>query len=194
MGINLTFDKLQTPSGYAPTANRDVADKQYVDSVSGAAPLGTIVATARSTAPSGWLLCDGSAVSRATYADLFTAIGTTFGEGDGTTTFNLPDLRGRFLRGVDLGAGRDPDVSTRSAMGSGGNAGDAIGSIQDDAFATHTHGLPTHGGAGAMPGSTPLAWDPGSGSGEGTYGGMHASGSSLETRPTNAYVNFIIKF
>lgn len=55
---------------------------------------GLIVAFAGSTAPAGWLICDGSAVSRTTYADLFAAIGTTYGAGDGSTTFNLPDFSG----------------------------------------------------------------------------------------------------
>jgi len=55
-------------------------------------PTGTILFYGASSAPSGWLVCDGSAVSRTTYTDLFSVIGTTFGEGDGLTTFNLPDL------------------------------------------------------------------------------------------------------
>lgn len=58
-------------------------------------PVGTCLPFAASVAPSGWLLCDGSAVSRSTYADLFSAIGTTWGAGDGTSTFNIPDLRGK---------------------------------------------------------------------------------------------------
>lgn len=69
---------------------------------------GDLKISAVNTAPSGWLICDGSAVSRSTYADLFLAIGTAYGSGDGTTTFNIPDYRGRFMRGFDAGAGRDP--------------------------------------------------------------------------------------
>ena len=64
---------------------------------------GVIQMYAGSTAPSGWLICDGSAVSRTTYATLFAVIGTTYGTGDGSTTFNLPDLRGRFPLGVGNG-------------------------------------------------------------------------------------------
>jgi microcystin-dependent protein len=56
------------------------------------APVGIIMYWTNSTAPSGWLVCDGSAVSRTTYADLFAVVGTTFGEGDGSTTYNLPAL------------------------------------------------------------------------------------------------------
>ena len=58
-------------------------------------PIGTITAYGGSTAPSGWLLCDGSEVSRAEYGLLFEAIGTAYGEGDGSTTFNLPDMSGK---------------------------------------------------------------------------------------------------
>jgi microcystin-dependent protein len=67
---------------------------------------GDIKASGRSAAPSGWLLCEGQAVSRATFAALFSALGTAYGAGDGSTTFNVPDLRGRFPAGVDGAAGR----------------------------------------------------------------------------------------
>lgn len=76
---------------------------QTTDSV----PVGIVATFAMTTPPTGWLECDGSAVSRTTYATLFTAIGTTFGSGDGSTTFNLPDLRGYFARGWDHGRGID---------------------------------------------------------------------------------------
>lgn len=61
---------------------------------------GTVKMYGVATAPANWLLCDGTAVSRTTYADLFAAIGTTFGVGDGSTTFNVPDFRGIFPRGI----------------------------------------------------------------------------------------------
>lgn len=61
-------------------------------------PIGTIILHAAATAPAGTLVCDGSAISRTTYADLFAAIGTTYGAGDGSTTFNLPDVRDEFPR------------------------------------------------------------------------------------------------
>ena len=67
----------------------------------GGVPTGVVQPFAGSTSPTGWLLCYGQAVSRSTYADLFGAIGTTYGAGDGTTTFNLPDLRGRVVAGED---------------------------------------------------------------------------------------------
>ena len=82
----------------APTTTLQAATKGYVDQV---LPPGSLMAYAASSAPTGWLLCDGSAVSRTTYATLYSVIGTTWGAGDTTTTFNVPDLRGQFVRGYD---------------------------------------------------------------------------------------------
>ncbi len=69
--------------------------------------IGTVSAFAMPTPPEGWLVCDGSAVSRAEYADLFATVGTVWGAGDEVSTFNLPDLRGEFVRGFDDGRGVD---------------------------------------------------------------------------------------
>jgi len=80
--------------------------------------------------PAGFLPCDGSEVDRTTYAKLYSAIGDSWGSGNGTTTFNTPDLRGVFLRGVNDGAGKDPDAEKRLAIKPGGATGDAVGSIQ----------------------------------------------------------------
>lgn len=102
-------------------------------------PPGVVLPFAGATVPSGFLSCDGSAVSRATYAALFAVLGTSHGQGDGATTFHLPDYRGRFLRGVDGSAGRDPDKASRTAMNSGGNSGNAVGSVQGSDFGSHTH-------------------------------------------------------
>ena len=88
-------------------------------------PAGTIIHTVLSTAPTGYLKANGAAVSRTTYATLFAAIGTTFGSGDGSTTFNLPDLRGEFLRAWDDGRGVD--------------SGRSINTAQSAAFASHNH-------------------------------------------------------
>jgi microcystin-dependent protein len=90
--------------------------------------------TAAAAAPTGWLICNGAAVSRTTYAALFAEIGTTHGAGNGTTTFNLPDLRGEFIRGLDLSRGVD--------------AARSLGSAQSDAVEMHSHYLPTETAAG----------------------------------------------
>ncbi len=86
---------------------------------------GAVMAFARSTAPNGWLKANGAAVSRTAYAGLFAAIGTTFGVGDGSTTFNLPDMRGEFLRGWDDARGVD--------------SGRGFGTWQDSDNKSHTH-------------------------------------------------------
>lgn len=86
---------------------------------------GAVTFFAMSTTPSGWLKANGAAISRTTYADLFTAISTTYGVGDGTTTFNVPDMRGYFPRGwVDNGSI---------------DSGRAFGSTQTDALQGHNH-------------------------------------------------------
>lgn len=77
-------------------------------------PVGSIQMYAGSTAPSGWLICDGSAISRTDYADLFSVIGTTYGTGDGSTTFNLPNLKGKVPVGIDSS---DTDFDTLGETG-----------------------------------------------------------------------------
>jgi len=76
--------------------------------------VGQVCFFAMASAPTGFLVCDGSAVSRVTYAAAFAAMGTLYGVGDGSTTFNLPDLRGEFIRGADLGRGADSGRSIGS--------------------------------------------------------------------------------
>lgn len=91
-------------------------------------PTGTLIMHAANTAPTGYLKCNGAAVSRTTYAALFSAIGTTYGVGNGTTTFNLPDMRGEFPRGWDDGRGVD--------------SGRAFGSAQAALVGEHDHATP----------------------------------------------------
>lgn len=97
---------------------------------------GVLVPYAGTSAPSGWLLCYGQAVSRTTYADLFSAISTTYGSGDGSTTFNLPDLRGRVIAGQDDMGGTSANRLTDQ---SGGLNGDTLG----DTGGSETHTLTT---------------------------------------------------
>lgn len=73
-------------------------------------PIGTLIIVPTETVPTGYLECNGATISRTTYSELFTVIGTLFGVGDGSTTFEIPDLRGKFLRSWDHGAGNDPGV------------------------------------------------------------------------------------
>lgn len=99
----------------------------------GLAPAGVVLPFAGSTAPTGWLLCFGQAVSRTTYAALFTALGTSYGAGDGSTTFALPDLRGRIPGGKDNMGGSAASRLTTAGSGVDGATLGAAGGAQ-----THT--------------------------------------------------------
>lgn len=151
-------------------------------------PTSTILAYGGNSAPSGYLLCDGLPYSRTTYATLFAVVGVQYGSGDGTSTFNVPDLRGRFLRGVDGSALRDPDSATRTAMNTGGAVGNNNGSVQADQFQNHIHNLGSgSGGTLAIP--TSATGSSAFGDTTSPVSGNHGT----ETRPINAYVQYIIK-
>ena len=96
-------------------------------------PVGVITAYAGDTAPDGWLLCDGSAVSRTTYANLFSVLGTKCGVGDGSTTFNLPNIKGRSLVGVD------PDDTDFNVVGKTG--GEKEHRLTINEMPSHNHGM-----------------------------------------------------
>lgn len=100
-------------------------------------PIGSIQAFAGTTAPTGWFLAFGQAISRATFADLFAVIGTTYGVGDGSTTFNLPDLRGRTIAGVDNMGG---SAASRLTTGTSGITGTSLGATGgDERVHQHSH-------------------------------------------------------
>ncbi len=113
--------------------------KPLIDGASsGFAPIGTVASFSTTTCPTGWIAADGQAISRTTYAELFAEINTMYGVGDGSTTFDIPDYRGEFLRGWDNGKGSDPDAALRIDRGDGAT-GDVVGSRQIDEFKSHTH-------------------------------------------------------
>lgn len=155
----------------------------------------------------GWLYCDGSALYCAEYPLLYGVIGKAFGYSENSQDpkgpkFNLPDLRGRFVRGVDGGVGLDPSIDLRVEQNPGGNSGNQVGTIQPDAYQRHEH---QYSAAESM---TPIT--------EGTEGVVSVYGSSLstqntigqepdqsadgtprfgkETRPVNIYMNYIIRY
>ena len=97
-------------------------------------PVGSLVAYAGPTAPEGWLLCDGSAVSRTSYANLWALVSTTYGSGNGTTTFNLPDMRSR----MPIGAGAGTGLTSRALAANGGAESVVIGSAN---LPTHVHSI-----------------------------------------------------
>lgn len=110
-------------------------------------PAGTVVpyagtAVNAATLAPGWLICYGQAVSRATYVDLFAALGTTHGSGDGSTTFNLPDLRGRVIVGNDNMGGSSANVITDTNADSvGGEYGEETHALTEAELAAHNHAL-----------------------------------------------------
>ena len=158
----------------------------------GLLPSGTIIHVCMNTPPTGFLKANGDAVSRTTYANLFAAIGTTFGAGDGTTTFTLPDLRGQFVRGwADNG-----NVDT----------GRTFGSAQTDTFQAHCHNFSGSTGPGSKPYGTVAGqpsmgqWNPpdnstthvltGPAQNDGVNGNPR---TSTETRPKNIALLACIK-
>lgn len=160
-------------------------------------PAGVVSMYISGTPPSGWLICDGSAISRSTYAVLFAIIGTTYGTGDGSTTFNLPDIRGR----VPVGLGTHADVSTLN-----NNDGQAVANRRPKHRTTitdpgHTHdvyGYSTLGAAGIAqatwqtPGGNPATTDNGTPKVTGITIGSGNANDALDS-PSFVVVSFIIK-
>lgn len=138
-------------------------------------PPGSIAQFAGSVAPVGWLVCDGSLLSRSTYADLFAALGTTYGAGDGVSTFAIPDTRGRAL----YGQGSHADVGAL-----GNNEGAALGSrrpkhkhVVNDPGHTHTSQL------GTIQSSGPYGTGPGDSTPGGTRPDITASTTGITIGP-----------
>jgi len=162
-------------------------------------PAGTIIMFGSTTAPTGWMIADGSAVSRSTYSALFAVIGTTYGAGDESSTFNLPDFRGVFPKGAgttDRAAGVDA---------SGNHYSGALGDYSQDKMQGHWHKQMDNNGAG---GSTLWGYQIWSGNrspnlndeGFNAIGGPKSDGTNgiprtgHTTEPQSLGVNFIIKY
>ena len=179
-------------------------------------PVGTIMAWAgeKGSVPADWMICDGKALKTAQYKELFAAVGWSWGKPT-AKKFNLPDLRGRFMRGVDDGTGLDPDADDREAAAKGGNA-KGVGSVQDDSMQEHAHSQSAHNHTYIYPPYykyLPISLFTSSGravlqstqvskltmsaspaiSGAINYKNHAAVKLSDETRPKNANVYFIIK-
>ena len=178
-----------------PTTALQAATKSYVDQVT---PPGMIATYAGTSAPTGWLACQGQAISRTTYADLYTAISTTWGSGDGSTTFNVPDLRGMFVRGT----------GTNATGSSSGAVGPSVGAYAADTYLNHSHTATDSGHAhtysysAVVPGGSAIAG--GSPYQNGSTGGTTGTGTAnitvaasttggTETKPKNYGVLYIIK-
>jgi microcystin-dependent protein len=139
-------------------------------------PAGVIVPYGGTTEPTGWLFCYGQAISRTTYATLFAAISTTYGTGDGSTTFNLPDLRGRVVAGQDDMGGSSANRLTNTSGGLNGDTLGATGGAETHTLTTaelavhshanslndpgHAHVIsPVYAGVTAGAGSARNNWD-----------------------------------
>lgn len=179
-----------------PVANLHAATKQYVDAVAGDLPIGTVMYFAASSAPTGWFECDGRILNTASFPDLFAAIRYTYG-GAGVS-FNLPDLRGEFVRGWDRS-------STQGARGV--DSGRVFGSLQTDAMRPLTGEAPMYAINGFGTGTGVFSQPPQNANGNGTAPGTFAnyglrfnsqaalpSNTANEIRPRNVALLPCIKY
>ncbi|TAL29459.1 MAG: tail fiber protein [Spirochaetes bacterium] len=194
----------QVNANFTALQNRLVELEQGIARAEGA-PVGAIVAFAGTSerVPAGWFICDGREVSRfkeggTEFADLFLAIGVIWGVGDGSLTYNLPDLRGVFLRGSNTvihGAGTrtdnysDEDFAGRTWANDMQRNDEGVGSFEMDELEAHTHEQ-------VFPTAVRFCGDTSCG---GKYGGListtiTSSTGGRETRPKNAAINYIIKY
>lgn len=162
-------------------------DKLSAATLAALSPVGTVIAFTAATPPTGYLECDGSSISRTTYSALFAVISDDYGTADGSH-FNLPDLRGQFMRGWAHGQTTDPDRASRTDRGDG-TTGDHVGTKQVDQLKSHLHSVPynssTTAGGNAIGGSNAsLGW----------YDSNSNNTGGNETRPININVMFCVKY
>jgi microcystin-dependent protein len=205
--FSLKVEVKETSGGtYTTISDKLLGAVPYARSASNGVPVGTIVAFAgpATAVPDGWLLCDGAALnssSNLAYAQLFNVIGTTWG-GTGNTSFNIPDLRGAFIRGLnETAGGLDPNRTLGSYQG--GEIQSHNHTAWSDPVGDHTHGISAYASntasdlalpgratnSGVTPSSLGTDWAGGHSHGI----GVNYSGGT-ETRPANWAVNYIIKY
>ena len=175
---NASGETARLAAGGASTVlTSDGTDISWAAAGGAGVPTGTVIYHAANTPPTDFIKANGAAVSRTTYSDLFTAIGTTFGVGDGSSTFNVPDLRGEFLRGWDDSRGID--------------TGRSFGSAQADELKSHNHSINVrysatfnggHVSANSLGGNSQ------------NLGSSIASTGGSETRPRNIALLACIKY
>lgn len=191
LGSDGTMYESIADSNYGHDPVADATHVYWLEHARDKNPVGTVLALAHTTVPSGYLECNGAAISRTTYAALFVALGTAYGVGNGTTTFNLPDMRGVFQRGYDHGRLVD------SGRVFGSSQLDALQNITgsfgiDDITMTRT--TPT--GAFQYDGveiSNAGPADVGD-AGTCTFDASRVARTASETRPRNITVMYVIKY
>jgi len=212
--IRVELDTSGSGTNYITIGTQQMMSVPFALNAGNGVPPGTIEAYGGYFAPAGWMVCQGGTLSRTANAALFAVIGTSYGNGDGNTTFNVPDFRGKFLRGWDNNAGVDPEASSRVQSWTGSASGNQIGSYQDDAFKAHNHFEFTNGvystfnttidqnttspayafydgGSAYGKNSYVINFDAVSGTKANLFPGGITGGT--ESRPKNVYVNYIIK-
>jgi microcystin-dependent protein len=167
--------RLNTASGSPTSAANPIVDLVTLR--------GAIVMWGTASAPTGWLLCDGSAVSRTTYAALFAILSTIYGVGDGSTTFNLPDLRGRVPVGKNAG--------TFSSLGATG--GEETHTLTASEIPAHTHNITTYQ-SGAAGGNGNVNAGNSANSGTAITDNGTGGGGAHNNLPPYLTINFVIKY
>jgi len=182
MAISLEADP-SLAQGYIKVNGTTAATLDATGITTGGVPAGAVMAFAMNSAPSGWLAADGAAISRSEYARLFAAVGTTHGVGNGSTTFNLPDLRGIFVRG------------SGSQTVSGATFTGTFGQKQTDGLRDHTHRIngALLSAGGASPGVQVFRYHIPDTTGARDLA-MTAGTDAGETRPANIAMLYCIKF
>ena len=202
-GDGLSALDVTKPDGdVEPVANLDDAIKQIIAYLKDSAvgphaliqsiyPVGTILMTAGNTAPAGWLMCDGAAYPRTTYAELFTKIGTIYGSGDNSTTFNVPNFSGRSP--VGTGVSSLSGATTRTL---GEQVGNQLISLKIDQLPEHNHTLSFGLEDGAGGSQLRMMYDADAGQMGSSSRTTASTGANanIDITPPLLAVNFIIKF
>ena len=188
MGITVGTDSEMSPRQHVASVGYAIRSSSYN-------PVGTIQMYSGTSAPSGWLMCDGAAVSRTTYSRLFSIDGTTYGTGDGSTTFNVPDLRGIFPRGAGTNGsmtmangayftgGSLGGKTTDTLQGHGHNTGNPAQALclgSGAAMATYSTGTVLSLGYSNV--TSPMEF------------GYGVPRTGAESKPASLSINFLIKF
>lgn len=175
--FDLLSEATTTQKGLMSSADKQWLDWFTKDTLPEISPTGMVAYFPYTFTPKGWLPCNGAAISRTSYAQLFTNIGVSYGVGNGSTTFNLPDLRGEFIRVWDAGRGIDP--------------GRVLGSWQADELKSHMHNVPLMADYGGAPNDNQVI-------GDNATLGLRNTGTSFtggsETRPRNIALHACIKY